>query len=118
MIIGERLRQLRERKNMSQGDLERLTGLLRCYTSRVENGHTVPAIETLQKYAKALEIQMWQFFAEDGADVKAIAIAQEPPSNKSSRALRPFLSIIPAISPRDQKILLHMARAMTRRNAA
>ena len=54
MVIGERLRELRESKKLSQGDVERRTGLLRCYTSRVENGHTVPTIETLEKYARAL----------------------------------------------------------------
>jgi DNA-binding XRE family transcriptional regulator len=47
MVIGERLRELRENKMLSQGDIERKTGLLRCYISRVENGHTVPNIETL-----------------------------------------------------------------------
>ena len=118
MMIGERLRQLRERKNFSQGDIERLTGLLRCYTSRVENGHTVPAVETLQKYAKALEIEMWMLFAEDGSNPKAIALAMEPPAKNGARALRPFVNLIPKCSPRDRKILLHMARAMTRRNAA
>jgi transcriptional regulator with XRE-family HTH domain len=118
MIIGERLRQLRERKHFSQGDLERLTSLLRCYTSRVENGHTVPAIETLQKYAKALTIEMWEFFAEDGSKLKAIAIPQEPPAKNGARHLRPFVTVIPEISPRDRKLLLHVARAMKRRNAA
>ena len=43
MVISDRLRELRESKNLSQGDIERRTGLLRCYLSRVENGHTVPA---------------------------------------------------------------------------
>lgn len=47
MIIGDRLRELREQKNFSQGDIEEKTGLLRCYVSRVENNHTVPAVETL-----------------------------------------------------------------------
>jgi transcriptional regulator with XRE-family HTH domain len=56
MIIGERLRVLREEKKLSQGDIEKRTGLLRCYLSRVENGHTVPAIETLEKLARALEM--------------------------------------------------------------
>jgi transcriptional regulator with XRE-family HTH domain len=55
MIIGDRLRELREEKTLSQGDIEKRTGLLRCYISRVENGHTVPAIETLEKLARALE---------------------------------------------------------------
>ena len=62
MVIGDRLRELREAKKMSQGDIEKRTGLLRCYISRVENGHTVPAIETLEKLARALEIPLYQLF--------------------------------------------------------
>ncbi len=51
MIIGDQLRMLREQRKLSQGDIEKRTGLLRCYISCVENGHTVPAIETLEKMA-------------------------------------------------------------------
>ena len=64
MVVGDRLRQLREQKNLSQGDIEERTGLLRCYVSRVENGHTVPAIDTLEKFARALEIPMYQLLYE------------------------------------------------------
>src|ERR1700732_928286 len=62
MIIGDRLRELREAKTFSQGEIEKRTGLLRCYISRVENGHTVPAIETLEKMARALEVPLYQLF--------------------------------------------------------
>ena len=62
MIIADRLRELREAKTLSQGDIEKRTGLLRCYVSRVENGHTVPAIETLEKLARALECPLYQLF--------------------------------------------------------
>jgi transcriptional regulator with XRE-family HTH domain len=62
MVICDRLRELRESKKMSQGDLEKRTGLFRCYISRVENGHTVPAIETLEKFARALEVPLYQLF--------------------------------------------------------
>jgi transcriptional regulator with XRE-family HTH domain len=62
VIIGGRLRAMREEKHFSQGDIEKKTGLLRCYISRVENGHTVPAIETLEKMARAMEIPMYQLF--------------------------------------------------------
>ena len=62
MIIGDRLRAMREEKKLSQGDIEKRTGLLRCYISRVENGHTVPAIETLEKLARALECPLYQLF--------------------------------------------------------
>jgi transcriptional regulator with XRE-family HTH domain len=57
VIIGECLRELHERKNFSQGDIEEKTGLLRCYVSRVENGHTVPSVDTLEKFARALEVR-------------------------------------------------------------
>jgi transcriptional regulator with XRE-family HTH domain len=62
MVIGQKLKEIRESKNLSQGDIEERTGLLRCYTSRVENGHTIPAIETPEKYARALEVPLYKLF--------------------------------------------------------
>src|SRR5438874_9439770 len=64
MILGERLRTIREEKKLSQGDVEKRTGLLRCYVSRVENGHTVPSIETLEKLAIALQVPLYRLFYE------------------------------------------------------
>src|SRR5215469_15664645 len=72
MILGERLRILREGKNLTQGDLEKRTGLLRCYISRVENGHTVPAVETLEKIAHALEVPLYRLFCERGESPKVL----------------------------------------------
>ena len=69
MVIGDRLRELRESKELSQGDIEKRTGLLRCYISRVENGHTVPAVSTLEKMARALEVPMYKLFHEGEAAV-------------------------------------------------
>jgi transcriptional regulator with XRE-family HTH domain len=62
MLIGSRLRQLREQKQLSQGDIEERTGLLRCYVSRVENGHTVPSLETLERFAGVLDVPLYQLF--------------------------------------------------------
>ena len=62
MLIGARLRQLREQKHMSQGDIEERIGLLRCYVSRVENGHTVPSLETLERFAAVLDVPLYQLF--------------------------------------------------------
>jgi transcriptional regulator with XRE-family HTH domain len=64
--IGTTIREYRLQKGMSQGDIEKRTGLLRCYLSRVENGHTVPSLDTLQKIAHSLDMQLSQFFAEEG----------------------------------------------------
>lgn len=83
MLIGERLRELRESKRLSQGDVEKRTGLLRCYTSRVEDGHTVPNVETLEKYARALEISMYKLFLDgDGEPQKP-----KPPASSKAEAI-------------------------------
>jgi transcriptional regulator with XRE-family HTH domain len=64
--------QLRESKHMSQGDIEKRTGLLRCYTSRVENGHTVPSVETLEKLAAAFDVPLWKIFYEGDEPTRPI----------------------------------------------
>ena len=88
MLIGNRLKEIRESKDLSQGHIEKRTGLLRCYISRVENGHTVPSIETLEKLARALEIPMYQFFY-DGEDAKALKIPTNghKPTNKETKII-------------------------------
>jgi len=123
MIIGDHLRALREEKKLSQGDIEKRTGLLRCYISRVENGHTVPAIETLEKMARALEVPLYQL-VYDG---------QEPPqmpnllkrnssdgtawgsSGEDARYLRKLRNFLGKSDESDRKLLLHMTQKMARR---
>jgi transcriptional regulator with XRE-family HTH domain len=120
MIIGDRLRAMREEKHFSQGDIEKKTGLLRCYISRVENGHTVPAIETLEKMARALEVPMYQLFYD----------GEEPPklpnhpkrkssddiawgsSGKDARFLSKLRRLLGKAEEADRKLLLYLAQKM------
>ena len=119
MIIGERLRALREAKNLSQGDIENRTGLLRCYVSRVENGHTIPAIETLEKMARALEVPMYQLFY-DGVDEpplpnlpKSAKEATWGRAGKDARRLAQFRQHLSRMDEGQRQLLLHMARKMS-----
>jgi transcriptional regulator with XRE-family HTH domain len=76
--IGMTIRNYRLDRGMSQGDIEKRTGLLRCYLSRVENGHTVPSLDTLQKIATALDMPLSQFFSEDPiTEVEGTALSQD-----------------------------------------
>jgi transcriptional regulator with XRE-family HTH domain len=123
MLMGERLRELREAKNQSQGDIETKTGLLRCYVSRVENGHTVPAIETLEKFARALEVPMYQLFYE-GTDVPKVAKARASApddaewasSGKPAAYLHRLRKCLSKMSPRDRMALMQITRLMVARN--
>ena len=69
MVIGERVKVLRDQRNMSHGDIQKRTGLLRCYVSRVENGHTIPSIDTLERLAQAIEVPLHRFY-NDNENVK------------------------------------------------
>src|SRR5260370_12860959 len=114
MVIGNRLKELRESKQLSQGDVEKRTGLLRCYISRVENGHTVPAIETLEKMARALELPMYRLF-HDG-EVPAGLSKLKPPKDDELGShgcetgyLSTLRSLLAKMEPGDQKLLLPIA---------
>src|SRR5689334_11619739 len=120
MIIGDRLRALRAVKDLSQGEIEKRTGLLRCYISRVENGHTVPAVETLEKFARALEVPMYQLFYDGQEPPKAL---KTPPgddhdqwgdSGKDARVLAKFRRLLSKTDSADRQLLLFMAQKMAR----
>jgi len=123
MIIGDRLRALREEKQFSQGDIEKRTGLLRCYISRVENGHTVPAIETLEKMARALEVPLYQLFYDGEAPPELPNLLKRKSaddiawgsSGKEARLLSKFRRLMGRIHEGDRRLLLYMAQKMANR---
>ena len=119
MILGYRLKALREQKNLSQGDVEKRTGLLRCYISRVENGHTVPALATLEKIARAMEVPLYQLFYE----------GEQPPtlkpkpvgkgwgsSGRDAHTLDKFRRLFGQTDPANVNLLLFMAQKMSSKN--
>jgi len=125
MVIGQRLRELREANNLSQGDLEQRTGLLRCYTSRVENGHTVPTIETLEKYARALEVPLYGLFYEGKEPPKkpehlSAEGAKQMWGAKGNQRdeLRKFAKLFSRMDERKRMLLLGMAQRMAGRKDA
>jgi len=123
MIIGDRLRAVREEKKMSQGDIEKRTGLLRCYISRVENGHTVPAIETMEKFARALEVPLYQLFYDGEEppklpnlpDRKTAGEIAWGSTGKNARYLTRFRRLLGRMEEGNCRLLLSMAQRMAGR---
>jgi transcriptional regulator with XRE-family HTH domain len=121
MLVGDRLRALREQKHLFQGHIEKRTGLLRCYVSRVENGHTVPSVSTLEKWARALDVPLYQVFYE-GENPPT------PPETKAnglwgsngadSRFLMQMRRALSHTNKTDRQLLLMMARKLAKGRAA
>jgi transcriptional regulator with XRE-family HTH domain len=122
MVVGERLRALRESRHLSQGDIEKRTGLLRCYISRVENGHTVPAIETLEKLARAMEVPLYRIFYEGERPPKLPYVIKPTAAGeigwgsagKEARILGNFRRLFGRIEEGDRRLLIHVAQKMAR----
>ncbi len=124
MVIGMRLRKLREEKNLSQGDIENRTGLLRCYISRVENGHTVPSLGTLERLAGALEIPLFRLFY-DGEEPPALPhlsgrlsaeeVLLDQQSESDKKFMQKLKSILGQIDEQDRELVIHTARKLATR---
>jgi len=124
MVISYRLRAIREQKDLSQGDIEQRTGLKRCYVSRVENGHTVPSIETLEKLARALEVPMYQLFYEGEQPPEVPSLpkgisagnVEWGSSGESAKFFNRLHQLLSRLSADDRKLIMHMTFQLVRKN--
>jgi transcriptional regulator with XRE-family HTH domain len=120
MIIGERLRLLRKERNLSQGDMEKRTGLLRCYISRVENGHTIPAVETLEKMARALNMRLYQVLYDGDSPppprVNLLQVCEWGSSGTSARYFRKLTECLSRMSAADRLLLFRIVKQAARRD--
>jgi transcriptional regulator with XRE-family HTH domain len=110
MNIGVTIKNYRLQKGMSQGDIEKRTGLLRCYLSRVENGHTVPSLDTLAKIASAMELPLSQFFSENGRDNNSKNLPEL--SDDEVRFLNQMRRFSAQLNESDRKLVLAMVKKM------
>jgi transcriptional regulator with XRE-family HTH domain len=122
MVLGDRLRELRDEKKLSQGDVEKRTGLLRCYISRVENGHTIPAIETLEKMARAFEVPLYQLFYEGEEPPNVPTLLRQKTdedawgsSGEDAQFLSKLRRALGKANEDDRKLVMHIAQKMARR---
>ena len=125
MIIGTRLRSLRENKGMSQGDVENITGMLRCYISRVENGHTIPSLQTLERFATALEVPLYELFYSGEGEPPTPnltprrtldELAAEPGQvGEDARFMAKFKHLLAKLGEPDRDVLLTLAKKLATR---
>jgi transcriptional regulator with XRE-family HTH domain len=122
MIVGDRLRALREEKKLSQADIEKRTGLLCCYISRVENGHTVPTIENLEKMARALEVPLYRLFYDGEEPPLLLNLPKRWTADeiawgtfgKDARFFKQLRLQLSRIDEGGRRLLLFMAQKMSR----
>ena len=107
MNLGESIRKIRLAKGLSQGEMQKRTGILRSYLSRVENGHTVPSLATLSRLASAMGVALSDFFAADGGGAASVV-----PVDAASEYLQELRSYLPQLSPQQRQELLDMVKEM------
>jgi transcriptional regulator with XRE-family HTH domain len=125
MIIGARLRDLREEKGLSQGDVEKSTGLLRCYISRIENGHTIPSLDTLERFSQALDVPLYKMFYTGEGDAptpnllrrKSLNELAEQPgeAGEDARFMLQFKNTLAQLGEPDRDVVLTLAKKLASR---
>lgn len=110
MNIGETIRNFRLQKGMSQGDIEKRTGLLRCYLSRVENGHTIPSLDTLARIASAMDLPLARFFNENTGENGGKPVPQL--ADDEVRFLTQIRRYSPGLNESDRKLVIAMVKKM------
>ncbi len=125
MVIGTRLRSLREEKGLSQGDIEKSTGVLRCYISRIENGHTIPSLETLERFAGALDVPFYKLFYSGDGDAPTPNLlrrnnlddlaAQPGKAGEEARFLLQFKNVLGQLRDPDRDVVLTLAKKLAAR---
>jgi transcriptional regulator with XRE-family HTH domain len=119
MVVGDHLGMLREQKQLSQGDIEDATGLLRCYTSRVENNHTIPSVETLEKWAPAMKMHLYQVLY-DGPELPEVSTPLGVTtdgwghSGKDARYLAKLRRYLSQMTPSDRSVLMEVFSQLVR----
>ncbi len=123
MIIGERLRELRQQKDLPQAEIENRSGLQRAYLSRVENGHTVPSIDTLEKWATALEVPIYLLFYDGAEPPKSseLRVWKSPDeaawgsSGQDAEYLKQLRRLLRRLDEPNRKLILQMTSRLARR---
>ena len=119
MIIGERIRVLREEKKMTRGDVQKRTGLQRTYIWRVENGYTIPAIETLEKFARGLDVPIYRFFYDGKGAPPLVPVTSNSglwgANGEEKKTLRKFQRCLSQMDESERSLLMYLAEEMARR---
>jgi transcriptional regulator with XRE-family HTH domain len=122
MLIGQKLRKLREARKLSQSDIQKRAGLLRNYVSRVECGHIIPGVDTIAKYARVLDVPLYQLFYEGDAPPEKLKLPSDNAEKwgvtaSESAEFHAFVRLLARMNERDRSILLSMAQRLARRKS-
>jgi transcriptional regulator with XRE-family HTH domain len=115
MLIGQKLKEIREAKKMSQVEVSEATGLVQPYVSRVENGHTIPGLETLEKWASALKVPLYQILYDGEEPPKPLKLSSDSHrqlwgnSGRETHELKRLRQYLSKMNEGERELLLSLA---------
>jgi transcriptional regulator with XRE-family HTH domain len=117
MEIGPKLRELRKARNLTQGDIEQHTGLLRSYTANVENCRITPSLATIEKYARAFEVPLYRIFCDDDLKERPIIlkVSLDFEKTEDGRAqTKAFAAAWKKLNRKNRRLLVAIAEILVR----
>jgi transcriptional regulator with XRE-family HTH domain len=77
MTIGDKIKELRRKRNMSQTDLGNLAGVHYSHIGKYENNQQVPSTETLKKIANVFEVPIDYLLDDDSTNSIKVSFQDE-----------------------------------------
>lgn len=84
ILLGERIKEIRKSRGLTQEKLSELSGIASKYLSKVEVGKNYPSLECLDKLGKSLGVELNDFFNYNHLQ---LGVTQKPKIEKMIDAL-------------------------------
>ena len=111
MDIAKRLRELREAKGLSQSAIQDQAGLSHAHISRIENGHSTPSLRVVERWAEALDVELYQLFFVGHGQPEAPVLPERIPMGAQERKL---LGLFDKMPVDDRASLISLARDLVK----
>ena len=112
MDIGKRLRELRAARGLSQSAIRKRASLSDAYVSRVERGRATPSLGIMERWAKALDVELYQLFFVGHGEAKAPVLTEKIRIGSQEQTL---LGLCGQMSVEDRAFVISLARNLVRR---
>jgi transcriptional regulator with XRE-family HTH domain len=105
-LIGARILEFRKQRGLSQDDVQRATGFSHAYISNVERGQTLPSLESIERFADALQVPLSELFRSGEAGSKT---RTTDPASDPSDLLALLRAHVGTMTAKQREILLALA---------
>lgn len=105
IALGQRIRQARKDKNITQEKLAEICGLSTAHIGHIERGSRIPSLDTLFRISSELEVSVdWLLFDSAENSNNVFAAVSKKLDGKNEAQVRTFLTTVKALADKIDEL--------------